>query len=39
MDFTEARLSLKLDPSKELLKSFVRLNNQVLERFTKSLSR
>jgi 5-methyltetrahydropteroyltriglutamate--homocysteine methyltransferase len=35
IDFTEARLSLKLDPSKELLKSFVRLNNQVLERFTK----
>jgi len=33
IDFTEARLSLKLDPSAELLKSFVRLNNQVLERF------
>jgi 5-methyltetrahydropteroyltriglutamate--homocysteine methyltransferase len=34
IDFTEARLSLKLDPSKGLLKSFIQLNNQVLERFT-----
>ena len=34
IDFTEARLSLKLDPSGELLRSFVSLNNQVLERFT-----
>jgi len=34
MDFTEARLSLKLDPSAGLLKSFVDLNNRVLDRFT-----
>jgi 5-methyltetrahydropteroyltriglutamate--homocysteine methyltransferase len=34
MDFTEGRLSLKLDPSKGLLRSFVELNNRVLSRFT-----
>jgi len=34
IDFTEARLSLKLDPSGNLLRTFVALNNQVLERFT-----
>ena len=34
IDFTEARLSLKLDPSKGLLNAFVDLNNQVLARFT-----
>ncbi len=34
IDFTEARLSLKLDPSGNLLRSFVALNNQVLDRFT-----
>jgi 5-methyltetrahydropteroyltriglutamate--homocysteine methyltransferase len=34
IDFTEARLSLKLDPSGNLLRSFVSLNNQVLSRFT-----
>jgi 5-methyltetrahydropteroyltriglutamate--homocysteine methyltransferase len=34
IDFTEGRLSLKLDPSGNLLRSFVELNNQVLERFT-----
>jgi 5-methyltetrahydropteroyltriglutamate--homocysteine methyltransferase len=34
IDFTEARLSLKLDPSKGLLDSFVDLNNQVLERLS-----
>lgn len=34
IDFTEARLSLKLDPTGGLLRSFVALNNQVLERFT-----
>jgi len=34
IDFTEGRLSLKLDPSANLLRSFVALNNQVLERFT-----
>ena len=33
IDFTEGRLSLKLDPSGVLLRSFVGLNNQVLERF------
>jgi 5-methyltetrahydropteroyltriglutamate--homocysteine methyltransferase len=33
IDFTEGRLSLKLDPSGGLLKSFVDLNNRVLERF------
>jgi 5-methyltetrahydropteroyltriglutamate--homocysteine methyltransferase len=34
IDFTEGRLSLKLDPSAGLLRSFVALNNQVLNRFT-----
>lgn len=34
LDFTEARLSVKLDPTKGLLKMFVDLNNQVLRRFT-----
>ena len=34
IDFTEGRLSLKLDPSKGLLKQFVALNNRVLERFS-----
>src|SRR6266581_255716 len=34
IDFTEARLSVKLDPSKGLLRAFVDLNNQVLRRFT-----
>jgi 5-methyltetrahydropteroyltriglutamate--homocysteine methyltransferase len=32
VDFTEARLSLKLDPSKGLLRAFIGLNNQVLNR-------
>ncbi len=36
IDFTEARLSLKLDPSKGLLKSFIDLNNQVLSRLSAS---
>ena len=35
IDFTEARLALKLDPSKGLLKSFIDLNNKVLSRFTE----
>ncbi|HEY6977635.1 MAG TPA: cobalamin-independent methionine synthase II family protein [Chitinophagaceae bacterium] len=35
IDFTEARLSLKLDPSGGLLKSFIDLNNKVLSRFTE----
>jgi methionine synthase II (cobalamin-independent) len=34
LDFTEGRLSLKLDPSGGVLDDFVALNNQVLERFT-----
>jgi 5-methyltetrahydropteroyltriglutamate--homocysteine methyltransferase len=35
IDFTEARLSLKLDPSKGLLESFVDLNNRVLGELTE----
>lgn len=34
IDFTEARLALKLDPGKQLLSSFIDLNNQVLARFS-----
>ncbi|MBS1912765.1 MAG: cobalamin-independent methionine synthase II family protein [Bacteroidetes bacterium] len=34
IDFTEGRLSLKLDPSKGLLRHFVALNNRALESFT-----
>lgn len=34
IDFTEGRLSLKLDPSGGLLRQFIALNNQVLHRFT-----
>ncbi|GAA3463168.1 cobalamin-independent methionine synthase II family protein [Saccharothrix longispora] len=34
LDFTEGRLSLKLDPSGGLLRDFVALNNTVLDRFT-----
>jgi len=34
IDFTEARLSLKLDPSKGLLNAFVDLNNRVLDQLT-----
>ena len=34
IDFTEARLSLKLDPSGGLLGAFVDLNNQVLDALT-----
>lgn len=34
LDFTEGRLSLKLDPSGGVLDDFITLNNQVLERFT-----
>ena len=33
IDFTEGRLALKLDPSGGLLRSFVELNNAVLDRF------
>lgn len=35
VDFTEARLALKLDPTGNLLKSFIDLNNKVLTRFTE----
>ncbi len=35
MDFTEGRLSLKLDPSGSVLRQFIELNNLVFERFTK----
>jgi len=35
MDFTEGRLSLKLDPSGGVLKQFIGLNNQVFDRFSK----
>jgi 5-methyltetrahydropteroyltriglutamate--homocysteine methyltransferase len=34
MDFTEGRLSVKLDPTQRLLHSFIDLNNLVLERFS-----
>lgn len=34
IDFTEGRLSIKLDPSGELLRQFVALNNRVLDRFS-----
>lgn len=34
LDFTEGRLSIKLDPSGALLNSFIDLNNMVLDRFT-----
>jgi methionine synthase II (cobalamin-independent) len=36
VDFTEGRLALKLDPSGGLLKSFILLNNRVLDRFTSA---
>lgn len=35
MDFTEGRLSLKLDPSGGVLRQFIHLNNQVFNRFTE----
>jgi 5-methyltetrahydropteroyltriglutamate--homocysteine methyltransferase len=34
IDFTEGRLAVKLDPTNQLLRAFVALNNRVLERFT-----
>lgn len=34
LDFTEGRLSLKLDPSGGVLEDFIALNNRVLDRFT-----
>jgi hypothetical protein len=36
MDFTEARLAVKLDPSRGLLRDFVALNNRVLSYFTRA---
>lgn len=36
LDFTEGRLSLKLDPSGGVLRQFVELNNMVLDRFSES---
>ncbi|MFD0369424.1 5-methyltetrahydropteroyltriglutamate--homocysteine methyltransferase [Streptomyces sp. NPDC127114] len=35
LDFTEGRLSLKLDPSGSVLDDFIALNNEVLGRFTE----
>jgi len=34
IDFTEGRLAVKLDPSKELLQQFIDLNNRVLAEFS-----
>jgi 5-methyltetrahydropteroyltriglutamate--homocysteine methyltransferase len=36
LDFTEGRLSLKLDPSGGVLDNLIALNNQVLDRFSDS---
>jgi 5-methyltetrahydropteroyltriglutamate--homocysteine methyltransferase len=36
IDFTEGRLSVKLDPSKNLLHHFIALNNRVLDRFSEA---
>ena len=36
LDFTEGRLSLKLDPSGGVLRDFVALNNEVLGRFSET---
>ncbi len=36
IDFTEGRLACKLDPSKGLLRTFVDLNNAVLEQFSEA---
>ncbi len=35
IDFTEGRLAVKLDSTQQLLRSFIDLNNQILERFSK----
>ena len=35
IDFTEGRLAVKLDPSKQLLQQFIDLNNNVLSHFTE----
>ena len=34
MDFTEARLAVKMDPTMKLLDDFIEINNWVLERFS-----
>ena len=34
VDFTEGRLSIKLDPTRRLLESFIDLNNLLIERFS-----
>ena len=39
IDFTEGRLSIKLDPSRQLLQQFVDLNNLVLSHFTSDEKR
>jgi len=39
IDFTEGRLSLRLDPSGSLLDTFIALNNQVLAHFTSEQRR
>jgi 5-methyltetrahydropteroyltriglutamate--homocysteine methyltransferase len=39
IDFTEGRLAVKLDPSTNLLNSFVELNNRVLAPFTEEEKR
>ncbi len=36
LDFTEGRLSCKLDPSRGLLRRFIDLNNAVLDRFSEA---
>ena len=36
IDFTEARLAIKLDPSKALLQQFIDLNNNVLSHFSEA---
>jgi 5-methyltetrahydropteroyltriglutamate--homocysteine methyltransferase len=37
LDFTEARFSLKVDPTGKLLRDFVDINNKVLDRFEPNL--
>ncbi len=37
LDFTEARYSLKADPSGQLLRDFIDINNRVLDRFDSNL--
>lgn len=35
IDFTEGRLAIKLDPSQRVLRSFIALNNRLLDRFSE----